>query len=143
MKNSKKPFQILIVDDDESQLALISRFLQIRIGADVDEVEVAATTNIEMAIGLAVANRVDICLTDLDMPEKNGLEILKVFKDTNPLIFVIVLTAIASENALKSELALGADDYILKPLHWDSLVASVQFQITRLKRYRRGIISVE
>lgn len=143
MQNSKKPFQILIIDDDESQLALISLLLQKRIGGDIGEVEVTATTNIGMAAGLAVANRVDICLTDLDMPEKNGLEILKVLKETNPLIFVIVLTAISSENALKSALALGADDYILKPLHWDSLVASVQFQITRLKRYRSEIISVE
>ena len=140
MKNSNEPIQILIVDDDASQLGLLKRLVQRHV---LGKVEVTTTSNIEMAIGLAVANRVDICMTDLDMPDKNGLELLKVLKDTNPLILVILLTAIVSENALRSSLAFGADDYHLKPLHWESLVTSVQFQITRLQRYRDHIKSFE
>ena len=140
MKNSNDPLQILIVDDDESQLALIGRFLKKRI---VDKVDVTTTTNTHQALGLAVANRVDICLTDLDMPDRNGIELLKMLKDTNPLILVIVLTAIASENALRSSLAFGADDFLRKPLQWESLAGSVRFQISRLKRYRNEINSNE
>jgi DNA-binding response OmpR family regulator len=140
MKSINDPFHILIVQDDESQLALTRHFLQKQIGGVV---QITATTDTQQAIGLAVANRVDICITDLDMPDRNGIELLKVLKETNPLILVIVITAFASVNALKSSLAFGADDFLRKPLQWKSLVDSVQFQISRLKRYRNEINSID
>lgn len=140
MKSTNDPFHILIVEDDESQLALIRLFLQKQIEGAV---QITGTTNSQQAIGLAVSNRVDICITDLDMPDRNGIELLKILKETNPLILVIVITAIASANALKSSLAFGADDFLRKPLHWKSLVESVQFQICRLKRYRIEINSID
>ncbi|MFN7293096.1 MAG: response regulator [Pirellula sp.] len=140
MKSINDPFYILIVEDDESQLALIRHFLQKQIGGGV---QITATTNTQQAIGLAVENRVDICITDLDMPDRSGIELLKILKETNPLILVIVITAIASVNALKSSLAFGADDFLRKPLQWKSLVDSVQFQISRLKRYRNEINSID
>ncbi len=140
MKSINDPFHILIVEDDESQLALIRLFLQKQIGGVV---QITATTNTQQAIGLAVENRVDICITDLDMPDRNGIELLKLLKETNPLILVIVITAIASVNALKSSLAFGADDFLRKPLQWKSLLDSVQFQISRLKRYRSQISSMD
>ncbi|MCE3014547.1 MAG: response regulator [Pirellula sp.] len=140
MKSINDPFHILIVEDDESQLALIRLFLQKQIEGAV---QITGTTNSQQAIGLAVSNRVDICITDLDMPDRNGIELLKILKETNPLILVIVITAIASVNALKSSLAFGADDFLRKPLQWKSLVDSVQFQISRLKRYRIEINSID
>jgi DNA-binding response OmpR family regulator len=110
MIHSSETIHILIVDD-ESQLGLLRRLLQKLV---VGNVEVTATSNVEMAIGLAVSNRVDICVTDLDMPGKNGLELLKVLKDTNPLILVNLLTAVTSEKALRISLAFGADDFLPK-----------------------------
>ena len=116
MKSINDPFHILIVQDDESQLALTRHFLQKQIGGVV---QITATTDTQQAIGLAVANQVDICITDLDMPDRNGIE------------------------SLKSSLAFGADDFLRKPLQWKSLVDSVQFQISRLKRYRNEINSID
>ncbi|MCU0712738.1 MAG: response regulator [Pirellula sp.] len=125
--------RILVVDDDEMQLSLISRWLQ---KLSDNTIEVIATSNVNEAIGRAMAKEFDICLTDLDMPESNGLKLLKAIKDSDPLTPVILMTGISSRNALESALALNADDYFLKPLSWEDLLGSVTFQIKRLRRYR-------
>jgi DNA-binding NtrC family response regulator len=95
-----------------------------------------ATSNVNEAIGRAIAKEFDICLTDLDMPESNGIKLLKAIKDADRFTPVILMTGISSRNALESSLSFGADDYFLKPLSWEDLLVSVQFQINRLKRYR-------
>ena len=125
--------RILVVDDDEMQLSLISRWLQKLINVNV---EVIATSKVNEAIGRARGKEIDLCLTDLDMPESNGIRLLKAIKETNPLTPVILMTAIADRNALESAFAFGASDYFLKPLSWEELLGSLQFQIARLLRYR-------
>jgi DNA-binding NtrC family response regulator len=125
--------RILVVDDDEMQLSLISRWLQ---KLSSESVDVMATSNVNEAIGRAIAKEFDICLTDLDMPESNGIKLLKAIKDADRFTPVILMTGISSRNALESSLSFGADDYFLKPLSWEDLLVSVQFQINRLKRYR-------
>ncbi len=99
-------------------------------------VEVETTTSYQEAVGLAVTNQVDICITDLDMPKRNGIDLLRSLKVNDPLTLVIVLTAVDSEGALRTCLSYGADDYLFKPVQWEAIIESVQFQISRLQRYR-------
>lgn len=131
--SSAEKTRILVVDDDEMQLSLISRWLQ---KLSSENLDVIATSNVNEAIGRAIAKEFDICLTDLDMPESNGIKLLKAIKEADPLIPVILMTGVSSRNALESSLSFGADDYFLKPLSWEDLLGSVQFQIARQKRYR-------
>lgn len=136
MKRNTDPFHILIVDDDPLQLPLLTKLLQNRL---IGNVKVDATTNTQKAIGLAISGKVDVCITDLDMPDRNGTELLRALKGHDPLTLVIMLTAIDSESALRTSLSYGADDYLLKPVQWESLLNSVQFQISRLQRYRTEV----
>lgn len=130
---SVQKIRILVVDDDEMQLSLISRWLQ---KLSSENIDVMSTSNVNEAIGRAIAGEFDICLTDLDMPESNGIKLLKAIKSTDPLTPVILMTGISNRNALESSLSFGADDYFLKPLSWEDLLGSVRFQIARLKRFR-------
>jgi DNA-binding NtrC family response regulator len=130
---SAEKIRILVVDDDEIQLSLIVRWLQ---KLSNENIEVLATSNVNEAIGRVIAKEFDICLTDLDMPESNGIRLLKAIKEADPLTPVILMTAISSRNALESSLSFGADDYFLKPPSWHDLLLSVEFQIARSKRYR-------
>lgn len=131
--SSAEVIRILVVDDDEMQLSLISRWLQKLINMNVN---VLATSNVNQAIGLALAKEIDICLTDLDMPESNGIKLLKVIREANPLTPVILMTGVPSRNALESSFAFGASDYFLKPLNWEDLLSSMRFHIDRLRRFR-------
>lgn len=131
--SSTEEIRILVVDDDEMQLSLISRWLQKLINQNV---KVLATSNVNQAIGLARTNEIDICLTDLDMPESNGIKLLKAIREGNPLTPVILMTGVANRNALESSFAFGASDYFLKPLNWEDLLTSMRFNIDRLRRFR-------
>ncbi len=66
-------------------------------------------------------SRLDVVLTDLKLPKKNGLDVLKISKDRNPLVPVIVMTAYGSIETSVNAMKLGAFDFITKPLDTDYL----------------------
>lgn len=66
-------------------------------------------------------NKVDLVLTDLKLPRKDGIEVLKASKDENPLTPVIVMTAFGSVETAVNAMKLGAYDFITKPLDTDHL----------------------
>jgi Nif-specific regulatory protein len=66
-----------------------------------------------------------VVVTDMSLPGKNGLDVLKTAKATNPLTTVIVMTAYGTvENAVEA-MRLGADDYLQKPFQIEELELKV------------------
>jgi DNA-binding NtrC family response regulator len=75
----------------------------------------------------------DIVITDINMPgDLDGLALLKVLKEQNPLIEVIVMTGSADKTVAIQALRLGAFDFLEKPITREDLVATVK----RTVRYR-------
>lgn len=136
MTSNKEPIRTLVVDDDNAVCQIVCRILTNRYG---DELAITSTNNAEMAIGMAIANRFELCVSDLEMPGINGFKILKSLKQSNPLTQVILLTGHPDESAIKSAFSLGADDYILKPIHPMEICNSIDFMINRIRRFKRDI----
>jgi two-component system chemotaxis response regulator CheY len=104
--------RILVADDSPATRALIASAL-----ADLKDVQVErVSTGIE-AIKLLSTTLIDLVLTDIHMPEINGLELVRFIKSDELLrsIPVIVISTEAAEDDRKRALALGADDYLPKP----------------------------
>ncbi|MEW6715858.1 MAG: sigma-54 dependent transcriptional regulator, partial [Nitrospirota bacterium] len=78
-------------------------------------------------------NKVDLVLTDLRLPKKDGIEVLKASKEETALIPVIVMTAFGSVETAVNAMKLGAYDFITKPLDTDHL----RLLIERSLRNRR------
>ncbi|NOZ21756.1 MAG: response regulator [Planctomycetes bacterium] len=114
------PGGILVVDDDESVRETISRILQSK-GFET------STANGPRE-GLAVAERIkpDLVLTDIKMPEMDGVEFARAIKQGHPDTPVIMMTAHACVETAIQSLKLGVDDYIQKPINWNQAVASIQ-----------------
>lgn len=74
--------------------------------------------------GLAkyTAHKPDIILTDLSMPKKNGLEMIKEIKFINNKVKVIILSAHNEEDVLMDVIKLNIDSFLLKPLDIDSFL---------------------
>jgi DNA-binding response OmpR family regulator len=72
--------------------------------------------------------RPDIVITDIMMPFKNGIEILKEIKDDPDIanIPVIILTSKSKEEDIVAGLGFGASDYILKPFSPTELIARIK-----------------
>ena len=62
-----------------------------------------------------------LILTDINMPEMNGIELLKVIKSRYPGLKVFIITAYGDEQNFNMAKKLGADDYFIKPLQFELL----------------------
>lgn len=112
--------KILIVDDEP----LIRNFLKeslIRL-----KKEVLTAHNGFDAIKKIEKNHFDLVITDIKMPKKDGIEVLKYSKQKNPNTIVIVISAFAKiQNAIKA-LNFGAFNYLIKPFSFDTLLAIIK-----------------
>ena len=77
-------------------------------------------------------SNIDLVITDLKMPEMDGLEFLSKVKQLNPEICVLLMTAHASIQTAVEAMKLGAYDYISKPFNIDELLLNIE----RIKEIR-------
>lgn len=75
-----------------------------------------------------------IVLLDIQMPEMDGMKALKIIKQENPLIKVIMVTAVETQEKIEESMRLGADNYITKPLSLEYLENDVQEKLNSLVR---------
>lgn len=118
---------ILLIDNTEATRRLVS----IALRHSGFEVTLAASGQEALAqLSLAVP---DLIICDLDLPDTNGLRMLKSLRESaaTSAIPFILLAATASEQALIKGLSLGADDYLAKPIKIPELLARVR---TRMER---------
>src|SRR5581483_5496665 len=104
---------VLVVDDDAFARAVVSR----RVAEFADVVE--AEDGVE-ALARLQAAAFDLIVVDLEMPNFNGLDLIRCVRGHPNLrhIPIIVLTANETRSALESALTAGATSFLLKPLNW-------------------------
>lgn len=112
--------RILIADDEEIIRDSISFVLQ----KENYIVETAANGN--EALAKHLENPFDIIITDIEMPEMKGTELLDRVLQATPETFVIIITAFASIDTAISALRRGAYDYIIKPIEFDDLIIKIE-----------------
>lgn len=78
----------------------------------------------------AYVNEYDVILLDLNLPDKDGMEILKYLRKENIETPIIIITASIE---ITKGLNLGADDYIVKPFNMDELNARIQAVLRRFR----------
>src|SRR6476659_7167448 len=102
------PARVLIVDDERSMRELLSIVLK-RDGYEVLTAEDGAA-----AVELLETQRFDILITDIRMPQMNGVDLLREAKRIAPDLVSIIMTAFASTDTAVEALRLGAADYVHK-----------------------------
>lgn len=85
------------------------------------------------AIELAENESPDIILLDIHLPDKNGLEVLRAVRETNPRVVVIIMTAYGVLEDAVSALRLGAYDFVSKPLNFEELKATIENALEAVK----------
>ena len=109
-------FNVLIVDDSTSMRAIIKRTIKVS-GFDIGEYFEAADGR--QALDVLEKEWVDLVMTDINMPNMNGIELITQMKTDELLrsIPVVIVTTEGSEERVKETMALGASGYIKKPFH--------------------------
>lgn len=111
-----EPLHVLIVDDEDELVSALEQRLNLR-GFHADGV----TTGTE-ALAYLEEKRCDVVLLDVKMPGLGGLELTRRIKERRPELEVVLLTGWSSAEDAEKGKALGAYDYLMKPVKIDDLV---------------------
>ena len=82
-------------------------------------------------------NPADILLTDINMPQMNGLELAKLVREQSPRCHIVFLTGYDDFDYARSAIKLGADDYLLKPFSKDDVEEMLAKVQTKLDKERK------
>jgi len=102
--------KLIIVDDEKLILKSLKKYLDKK-----GIVETITFSNPIEALEFVKKDKVHIALIDIQMPELNGIDMLREIKAVDPMVQVIIMTAYSSINRLLLAFEIGANDYIIKP----------------------------
>ena len=127
----QRTVEILLVDDNIGDVVLTKEALK---GADFSNHVSVARDGFEALEFLrrtgkfADAKRPDLILLDINMPRKNGCEVLEEIRGDEDLsiIPVVILTSSEAEDDIRRSYALGANCFVTKPADLDEMVKAVQ-----------------
>lgn len=123
--------RILVIDDDVS----VRNFLKRGLSFEGFQVETAESG--ELGLRAALDRAPHLMILDLMMPGIDGFEVLRRLRAADVQLPVIMLTANDEPEAQMEGLNTGADDYVIKPVHFDVLMA----RIRAIERRSNGTIS--
>lgn len=112
--------KILLVDDDTTFCLMLKTWLTKR-GFDVEDV-----FSCEEALKRLQEKKFDVVLTDLRLPDKDGIYLLKTVKAATPRMQVILMTGYADIQTAVLSIKLGAFDYVSKPVIPDEILKKIQ-----------------
>jgi DNA-binding NtrC family response regulator len=128
----KSDVRILVADDEEDILKSLKTHLELD-GYNVDVATSAAEALDKIRLG-----KIHIVLTDINMPQMDGIELLEQIRKIRGDIFVIMITAYTSLMKVANSRFHGATDYVLKPFRdlseLDEVVETAYKQVLRWDR---------
>jgi CheY-like chemotaxis protein len=131
MKIIDKPVEILLVEDNEGDVGLIEEVFEeakIRNNLHIAEDGEEAILFLHGEGKFSGSPRPDIIFLDLNLPKKDGREVLREIKEDNNLkkIPVVVLTTSGAEKDILRSYALHSNAYVTKPLDFDQFIEVIK-----------------
>ena len=117
--------QLLLVEDDQRIAALIKQ------GLEEQGFEVTAAYDGLMGKKLAVNRSYDIIITDIILPNLNGIDLCKEIRRVKPDVPIIMLTALGTTDDKVEGFDAGADDYLVKPFELRELLVRIRALLKR------------
>ena len=121
----EKVYRILLAEDEPKLSRVIQEELE-RHGLKTD-----VAFDGQIAEKLFKQHQYSLILLDVNLPYKNGLALCKDFRAINKNVPIIMLTALGEIRDKMDAFNVGADDYIVKPFHFDELFARIKVSLKR------------
>ena len=129
--------RLLVVEDDLTLGPALQEYLQAQM-YEVDLVDMG-----QAALNALAHEHYHLVLLDLNLPDMNGLDVLRVIRTEGQLVPVLILTARDSLDSRVAGLDAGADDYVVKPFALDELAARVRAFKRRQEGFNQHILEFE
>src|SRR5262245_51255647 len=126
--------RILVVDDDDAVLEVCADTLSM-----LPDTEIIVENHSPRARERLAADSFDLLITDIRMPEMDGMELLRIARQLDPNLQVLMLTGFPTIATAVESMKLGAADYLTKPFLSDDLLAAARrmLQAKRLREENR------
>lgn len=118
---------ICLVEDNEK----VSSFIKKGLNEHKYNVDVTATG--EAALEMLLQKNYNLLILDVMLPGMSGVELCRQIRKTQPLIPILMLSALGTIDDKVNGLKSGADDYLLKPFHFNELLARIEALLRRKK----------
>jgi two-component system KDP operon response regulator KdpE len=115
---------VLLVDDDPQIRKMLITVLK------DEDYKIIECENGKSAARLSVSAKPDLVLLDLNLPDMDGTEVVKVLREWSQAPIIILSSRSADEDVIEL-LNLGADDYVIKPFNFDLLLARIKAHLCK------------
>ncbi len=130
-------YKVLIIDHDEEVLSVIKKQLE------TDGFKVLTSQSTTEAYEKVKNNKYHIVLINIEMPQMDGIKLLKEIKKYDPMTQIIMLTEASTMEKILNSLEYGANDYIYKPLRSEEYVMNViECSVQKLERWREAVMQL-
>jgi two-component system, OmpR family, KDP operon response regulator KdpE len=113
------PIRVLVVDDEPPIRKLL------RMGLGTEGYHILEAPNARATLE-ALPQKPDLIILDLGLPDMEGLDLLRLIRERDDKVPIVVLSSRGDEAAKVQALDLGADDYVTKPFGMDELLARIR-----------------
>jgi adenylate cyclase len=134
--------KILVVDDEEDLEALIKQKFRQKIRQN--EYEFVFAYNGRHALEVLLENQdVDVVLSDINMPEMDGLTLLSRLNEQNVLLKSVIVSAYGDMENIRTAMNRGAFDFVTKPVNFADLEITIDKTINHVKTIREMLQTVK
>ena len=117
---SAAPLRVLVIDDEPPIRKLL------RVGLSAHGYQIMEASSGKAALELLSEQKPDLVILDLGLPDRQGHELLRVVRERNDSVPIVVLSSRDDEAGKVQALDSGADDYVTKPFGMDELLARMR-----------------
>jgi sigma-B regulation protein RsbU (phosphoserine phosphatase) len=134
------PYKILVVDDEPDLEPLMLQRMRRQIRAGRYEF-VFAGNGVEALEKLAADDTIDMVLSDINMPQMDGLTLLDQIPDVNPNLRAVIISAYGDMQNIRTAMNRGAFDFVTKPVDFDDLQVTVDRTLQHIEEWRAALDS--
>ena len=138
---SKKPHRILVVDDEPDLERLVRQRMrrEVRTGQYLLEF---AQNGVEALEKLSEdRDRFDMVLSDINMPQMDGLTLLQQIRQVDPDVRAVIVSAYGDMKNIRTAMNRGAFDFVTKPIDFDDLRVTIERTLRNLEEWRHALAS--
>lgn len=118
-------FSILVVEDDITLNKMISAKLK------KENYQVFSSFDGQQALDVMDKNHIDLIISDIMMPNKNGYELVKELRNASYMLPILMVTAKDQMEDMEKGFMVGSDDYMIKPINMKEMVLRVKALLRR------------
>ena len=133
-------YRILVVDDEPDLEPLMLQRMRRQIRAGRYEF-VFAGNGVEALEKLAADSTIDMVLSDINMPQMDGLTLLEQIPQVNPNLRAVIISAYGDMQNIRTAMNRGAFDFVTKPVDFDDLRVTVDRTLQHIAEWRAALDS--